>query len=302
MFCSIPSIIVCSILTLLAACSGIKKETGYYKTRQPISSDSAKIIKAGIRNSIDNDIFQSFQYTGNNQIVIQYRLLAPTSVAETSLEIRPQSDRETTTGKIKHPLVLILHSSGGIGTDNKSQLEVMAKFWAQPAIQAKYPAYIVVPQFPQRSSNYEMSPDKHVLVSRPDPCLSTALQLIDSLKKALSVDEKRIYVMGFSMGASATINSIELRPDLFAAAISISGIPAFDHLNTLAQTPIWFIHGNADSENPYSSDSLLYKELQTLHAPQIRFWEIEGLEHTIYSGLYTGDAVPRWLFSHKRRP
>jgi predicted peptidase len=141
-----------------------------------------------------------------------------------------------------------------------------------------------------------------VLISTPDPCLSTALQLVDSLKKALAIDERKIYVMGFSMGASSTINSIELRPDLFAAAISISGIPAFSRIKTLAQTPIWFVHGNADPENPYASDSLLYKELRAMHAPQIRFWVIEGLEHMIYSGLYTGDAVPVWLFSHTRRP
>jgi predicted peptidase len=268
----------------LSACPGIKKQTGYYKLQQQISPDSASRIRNRIL-SIDNEVFRPFQYTGAGNITINYRLLEP---------VRSNN-------KDKYPLVLVLHGSGRpIGTDNKSQLGVLAKLWAQENIREKYPAYVVVPQFPRRSSNYIPDTVRKVLTSVPDSCLTVTFQLIDSLKKVLPIDENRIYVLGFSMGGSSTINSLDLRPDLFAAGISISGIPDFNETARLAKMPLWLIHGNADTENPMGSDSLLYKELRSLHAEHITFWEVDRLQHEVYAGLYATDIIPDWLFRNRK--
>ena len=264
------------------ACVTSRSDAGYFRTQQRLTKTATDSLKASIR-TISNDVFKPYQYTGHNNITINYRLLAP----------------EQVNGKDRYPLVLVLHGSGAIGTDNTSQLGILAKLWAQPAIREKYPAYVVAPQFPQRSSNYALDSTRNVLVSTPDACLSTALQLIDSLKKVLPVNDRKVYVIGFSMGGSGTINAIVLRPDLFTAGVAISGIPAFNQLNTLAQTPIWIIHGNADTENPINTDLLLYKELQSLHSRHTRFWEVDSLEHDIYYRLYTGDAIPKWLFRQR---
>jgi predicted peptidase len=268
-------------LTLLMVCAATKHDTGYLLIQHNISKDSAEHYKNNIR-SISTDIFQPFQYTGQNNITIQYRLLSPKTGHE----------------KDTYPLVLVLHGSGAIGTDNSSQMGVLAKYWAQPSICGKYPAYVVAPQFPQRSSNYSMDAERKVLSSSPGLCLSTALQLIDSLKKVLPVNQKKIYVVGFSMGGSSALNVLSLRPGMFAAAISISGIPEMERAYTLTNTPIWLIHGNADDENPFGSDSLFYKELLSLGARHSRFWEIDNWSHDIYYQLYTTKAMPKWLFSH----
>jgi len=271
------------ILLTLSACSGLKKQPGYYKLQQQISPDSASRIKNHIL-SISNDLFKPYQYTGAGNITINYRLLEP---------IKPEKQHQ-------YPLVLILHGSGHpIGTDNKSQLGVLAKLWAQETIRKKYPAYVVVPQFPRRSSNYIPDTARKVLTSVPDSCLTTALRLIDSLRNTLPIDNNRIYVLGFSMGGSSTINSLGLRPDLFAAGISISGIPDFKETATLANTPLWLIHGNADTENPMGGDSLLYKELKALRGEHITFWEIDQLQHEVYAELYATDIIPEWLFQQK---
>src|ERR1700754_151402 len=214
-------IFILSIVSTLSSCSGLKKQTGYYKLQQQISPDSANKIKNNIL-AISNDVFRPFQYTGVGSITINYRLLEPIQ----------------RNNKDKYPLVLVLHGSGRpIGTDNKSQLGVLAKFWAQENIREKYPAYVLVPQFPRRSSNYRSDTVRKVLTSVPDSCLTVAFQLIDSLKNQLPIDDSRIYVLGFSMGGSSTINSLDSRPDLFAAGISISGIPDFDQTATLAHMP-----------------------------------------------------------------
>ncbi|HWK03518.1 MAG TPA: alpha/beta hydrolase-fold protein [Puia sp.] len=267
----------------VGACSGTQKDAGYYRASQQLSKDSTDKLKAGIRG-ISNDLFEPGMYTGSNEIAIRYRLLRP----------------DTTKKKDRYPLVLVLHGSGAVGTDNMAQLGILVKLWAQPGIRERYPAYVVAPQFPRRSSNYSPAPDKKVLVSTPDACLTTALQLIDSLKKVLPVDERKIYVIGFSMGASGAINSLALRPDLFAAAVSISGIPELDRTEVLAHIPLWLVHGNADTENPIPSDSLLFKELQAVKGRKVRFWEVDHLEHDIYYRLYTSEELPEWLFRQRR--
>ncbi|MGZ3873334.1 MAG: prolyl oligopeptidase family serine peptidase [Mucilaginibacter sp.] len=112
----------------------------------------------------------------------------------------------------------------------------------------------------------------------------------------MPIDPRKIYVIGFSMGASTAINAMGQRPDLFAAAVSISGIPEFDQLDVIALKPIWFIHGDADTENPIASDALFYKKLQEQKARNIRYWQVEGLQHEIYPELYMTDEIPKWLW------
>lgn len=51
------------------------------------------------------------------------------------------------------------------------------------------------------------------------------------------------------MGGSTVINSLSSRPDMFAAGVSIGGIPQFENIESLVNIPIWLIHGNLDIEN-----------------------------------------------------
>src|ERR1700754_4600631 len=138
-------------LLILTACAGTKKEPGYYRTQQTVSSDSAVKLKSNLFHAVSNNYFEPFTFTGSNHTIIPYRLLRP---------LTTHKDKTT-----KYPLVLILHSSGAIGTDNTSQLGILAKLWAQPAIRNKYPAYVVAPQFSRRSSNYQMDKSRNVLTS-----------------------------------------------------------------------------------------------------------------------------------------
>jgi predicted peptidase len=232
------------------------------------------------------DPFSAHQYQASTDFVLNYRMLEP----------------EQAKPGIRYPLVLILHSSGTpIGTDNTSQLTILPRMWLQPSIREKYPAFVIAPQFPGRTSNYATDSTRKVLASVAVPELSVVTQLIDSLKNVLPVDPQRIYVMGFSMGGSSTINIMEQRPDLFAAAISISGIPSFNRMEELSTIPTWLIHGNADTENPPQSDKVFYTEQKKLHNRLLLFWEIDGLEHEIYYQLYSSDIVPAWLFGYRNK-
>lgn len=231
---------------------------------------------------LNTEVFTKGSFKGAGYTPIVYRLLKPKNTNR------------------KFPLVIVFHGSNAVGNDNTSQLGILAKLFAMDEIQAKYPAFVLAPQFPSRSSNYVMDQSRNVLTSVPQPCLTTALQLIDSLKSNLNIDVSRIYLIGFSMGASSVINALSLKPDLFAAGISISGIPQFDKVKTLTNIPIWLIHGNMDTENPFNSDEQFFEEVK--YSNRTRFWEFDNLAHNdIFASAILTDELPHWLFKYKRK-
>ncbi|MFY7731832.1 MAG: prolyl oligopeptidase family serine peptidase [Bacteroidia bacterium] len=269
-------------VTILTSCSTTKKQFGLNVIENTADTTLSKQAVLKIR-SLDNDIFDSATFVGKEQIEIKYRLFKP----------KQQKNNE------KYPLVVVYHSSGKpVGTDNKSQLGLLQKLFASPDIQNKYPAYVLAPQFPTRSSDYVMDTVRNILSSTPRPCVNSVLQLIDSLKSNLNVDSNRIYVIGFSMGGSTVINSLSARPTLFAAGISISGIPQFDKIQELTTIPIWLIHGIDDTENPIKSDEQFYKEISNT----IRFWKLKETTHDhVFTTTILGETLPKWLFKQRKK-
>ena len=202
----------------------------------------------------------------------------------------------------KYPLIIVFHGSGAVGTDNKAQMGVFMKMWASEKIRANYPAFVIAPQFPERSSNYSQDSSRNTLTSYPTQSVDAALQLIDSIVLANpNADKRRIYVMGFSMGASTAVNAMILRPDLFAAGIAYAGIPNFQGEQQLIDIPLWIIHGNKDMENLFEGDSLFYKEMSAKGAVRLRFWELNEVKHEVIPEFFATDEIPKWLFSKKRK-
>lgn len=231
--------------------------------------------------SINNNVFDSSTFVSSEYEELKYRLFKPSQkqLAET------------------YPLVIVYHGSAGIGTDNLSHLKLFQKLFVSPDIQKDYPAYILAPQFSTRSSDYSMDTIRNMLVSTSRPCLNSIFDLIDSLKLNMNIDSNRIYVVGYSMGGSTVINSLSKRPDLFAAGISISGVPQFDCTQELVQVPIWLIHGTSDAVNPIESDEQFYEEI----SDKIRFWKLTGKTHdNIVTNYILGDSLPKWLFNQRK--
>jgi predicted peptidase len=268
-------------LTLLSSCATSKKQFGEILIENTADTTLTKQEISKIR-SLNPDIFDAGTFTDREQLEIKYRLFKPR-----------QSNK-------KYPLVVVYHGSGRpIGTDNASHLGILQKLFASPEIQSKYPAYVLAPQFPTRSSDYVMdSTVRNVLYSVHRPCLNSVFQLIDSLKSNLYIDKRRIYVVGYSMGGSTVINSLSTRPDLFAAGISISGIPQFDKLAELSEIPIWLIHGMDDTENPIDSDEQFYKEMHK----KVLFWKLKGTTHNnVFSSTILDETMPKWLFKQRKK-
>ena len=233
-------------------------------------------------NSLNTDNFQKKVFI-KNDIQIPYRILTP-----------KDNDKNQ-----KLPLVITFHNSTRIGNDNESQLEPLAKIWLREEIYDRYQCYVIAPQFSTRSSVYANNTDND-LVSKPSNDVFALLDLIKNVEKEYrNIDKNRIYLVGYSMGASTAQNLMSIEPDKFAAIVSIAAVPDFSNLKQLDQKNIWLIHGEKDNENPYSGSTKLFKKL--VSNKNLTFTTYGNLNHnTITIPFLTTEDIPKWLFEKRK--
>jgi predicted peptidase len=250
-----------------------------------VGADSAAAAHAVAEiEALSPDLFEAGTFA-DDSATIRYRLMPPPRVEP--------GDRS--------PLVVVFHGAGEIGTDALSHMDRFPKSWARPEVRQRFPAFVLAPQMPARSAIYSGPAETPGRFSRPGPPLHTALALIDSLRRALPVDPARIYAVGFSMGASTTWNALVLRPDLFAAAVPLAGVPpAPTEAGRIARTPLWVVHGTNDTANPIGPDRAMVGRLRREPGADVRFWAVDGLGHAVPPRLLAGTEVMEWLFAHRR--
>jgi len=201
---------------------------------------------------------------------------------------------------VKHPLVITFHNSTRIGTDNERQLEPLARIWLRTEIRRQYPAFVIAPQFQTRSSNYYPDSARHCLISKPSEDVYLLLELIREVKKKYpQIDTNRIYLVGYSMGASTAQNLMNMAPKTFAAMVSIAAVPDFVDIKRTRQKPTWLIHGRQDNENPYQGSEYLYQAMKD--NPDLLFTTYNKLDHNLITiPLLLTDQVPAWLFTRHK--
>lgn len=247
----------------------------------PDSLTSAQTRKQLNDLSADQYLKQTF-IKGSTSL--NYRLLLP----------------ENYTKNVKYPLVITFHNSTRIGTDNERQLEPLARIWLLPDIRQQYPAFVIAPQFQKRSSNYYPDSVRHCLISKPSEDVYLLLELIREVKnKYPEIDTKRIYLVGYSMGASTAQNLMNIAPKTFAAMVSIAAVPDFGNISGVRQKPIWLIHGRQDNENPYEGSEYLYQEMKG--NPNLYFTTYNKLDHNLITiPLLLTPQIPAWLFARHK--
>lgn len=235
-----------------------------------------------IVNSLNAEPFRKKIFSKDN-LQIPYRLLTP----------------KNNIGTKKYPLILTFHNSTRIGTDNESQLEPLARIWLRDDVYSKFPCYVIAPQFSKRSSNYENIAGD-IQAAKPSDEAIAVLELIRNIEKEYpNIDKDRIYLMGYSMGASTAQNLLNLQPDLFAAMVSIAAVPDFSNLSEINRKNIWLIHGQKDNENPYSGSVELFKKMAS--NPNLTFTTFTHLNHNnITIPFLLTEEIPKWLFGKRK--
>ncbi|MDE1150760.1 MAG: dienelactone hydrolase family protein [Azospirillaceae bacterium] len=234
------------------------------------------------------DDFAAKTFTAPDGRMLPYRLLPPAQVAAAAPAVE------------KVPLVLVLHGSGAIGTDNIGQMGAFAKAWALPILRQRFPAYVVVPQVDVRSADYAPG-DDGLLASHPGASLPAVLALVNDLVARLPVDATRIYVVGFSMGASAALNALVAEPGRFAGAVTFSAVPPDRGLAaTVAGVPVMQIHGDQDPENPFDPDHTWAQALASAGGNPT-FIRYQGMDHRVPPDMLTAPGWREWLFAQRRK-
>src|ERR1051325_1331539 len=191
--------------------------------------------------------------------------------------------------KKRYPLLVYLHGPGGIGTDNLRQIrggngQVLDRFVRE---QMAFPSFIVVPQ-----SKGDGWADAAQLAKVPE--------VIAAVQKQYSIDPRRLYIGGQSLGGFATYALVAAHPKLFAAAFVLSGGGDPSKASTLARVPFWILHGSADRIVPVDT---AYKMRDAIRKAGgiARYTEFRGEGHPIWTHFAEENEVVEWLFTQLRR-
>ncbi len=111
----------------------------------------------------------------------------------------------------KYPLLLFLHGIDERGNDNEKQLKWGSDLFQSDNATHRFPSFVVFPQCPTDHYWFDQSP------------MENLRRIIQTLSGEYSIDKSRIYIVGLSMGAYGTYAMVADNPDLFAAAVAISG-------------------------------------------------------------------------------
>jgi predicted peptidase len=100
--------------------------------------------------------------------------------------------------------------------------------------------------------------------------------LLDAVQAAYAIDPKRIVVTGFSMGGAGAWHFAEKYPEIFSAAVPVSGRPP----NSASgwRTPVFAIHSRDDEVVPLAPASARIEELQRAGV-RAEFIELAGITH-----------------------
>jgi dienelactone hydrolase len=219
--------------------------------------------------------FEARTYVSRSGEKLSYRLLWPLQYDSTQ----------------RYPLVVCLHGGAGYGTDNMRQIEGIDRMLASDSIRKKYPAFLFVPQIPLGTS-WGGVPG---LIAQD----SLVFEAMTALEKEFSIDPKRRYAMGHSLGGFGTWYFIGTRPELFAAAMPFSGKGDPALAKNMVNVPVWAFHGALDRNVPVSGCRDVVEAIKKAGGTP-RYSEFPNAGHGIWDEIEGTPGLMDWLFAQKR--
>jgi pimeloyl-ACP methyl ester carboxylesterase len=209
------------------------------------------------------------------------------------LQYRLHKPMDYDSTKTKYPLVINLHGGGGRGSDNFKQIyhSVLSRLLENGQFGRDHPAFIFVPQCPEEAS-WGGTPYGPVVDS-------LVFEAILALEKEFTIDKKRRYVVGASMGGYGAWHFIASRPHFFAAAVPICGVGDPQNAQKIAEVPIWAFHGKLDKLVPVSGSREMIAAIKKAGGSP-RYTEFPDKGHDLWTDLTATPELLNWLFEQKR--
>jgi len=198
--------------------------------------------------------------------------------------------------KKKYPLVLYLHGGGGIGNDNRKQIDggngYLIDLFTSSATQVHNPSFVVAPQSPTEGWI------KEDLIT-PTRQLQLVHEMIDELRQTYNIDETRVYVAGQSMGGFGTFAIISEYPHTFAAGVALCGGGDQSKVTRLTSTPIWVFHGAKDESVSVERSRTIVASIKNAGG-KARYTEYADTGHIIWPMVVKESELLPWLFAQRR--
>ena len=193
----------------------------------------------------------------------------------------PQRPPES--GKKAKQLVIFLHGLGADGND----LISLADFFAE----ALPDAHFVSPDAPYPCDMYPMGRQWFSLLERSEEAILKGVKVaepvlnafIDAKKKDLALEDKDIFLIGFSQGTMLSLHTAFRRPKPLGGVLGYSGALVAPHLlkdELVSKSPVCLIHGEADDIVPFDAFSNAMSVLQK-QGVMVHGYSQEGLGHGI---------------------
>ena len=268
-------------------------------------SEGVKPVSYYPMQNWDTSPYKSFQYTTENGYWdwINFRLLYPNGYDSTA------QDGE------EYPLIVMLHGGGESGRmmwnnttksnspypkddprrdNNDHQLLFGGKEHLKAVESGRFPGFVL---FPQNFYGTWVREDGGATYFHDD--LRKTMELIEYLVEHLKIDPSRIYIHGLSAGAKGTWLAAARRPDLFAAALPMSGHSNPAWAEQLAEVPLWVFQGELDT-NPRAWVTRETVDSVRSAGGEVRYTEYEGVGHNTWSRAFNEDDFFEWMLAQNK--
>lgn len=193
----------------------------------------------------------------------------------------------------KLPLLVHLHGTGGIGTDNLKQWTDgggVAKLFMDKQFQGYQATYIMLPQTARMSGWYALA---YTDPSEELEAIVHAIRLM-AASPDYQVDLSRIYITGLSMGGAGAFQAMAKFPGFFAAAIPIAYVDTPKIFNEGNCGPMW-IAINANDSN-YEERLAAFRKHYLAMGGKIRATVFDKGGHDAWTALLGDKKFRNWLF------
>ena len=191
----------------------------------------------------------------------------------------------------RYPLVVSLHGSGERGTDNTAQLRNGLDRFVRARTSS--PCIVVAPQLPAGETWGGSWYGGETAGQR------ALVALTQELSARRSVDPRRVYGVGFSMGAIGLWDILTRHPALFAASVLIAGDLDVAAAAPLVDVPLWAVHGGRDTlVSPDNAPA--FAAMAAARGGRARYTEVDDVGHDVWRFAFAHEPLWAWRFAQSR--
>lgn len=185
------------------------------------------------------------------------------------------------------PLVMYLHGASERGKSIDSLKQNVMYNFLQPTQQVAelkdLPFIVVAP----------LCPVKQLWIP------SQLRGVLDDVLANCTVDKKRLYLTGHSMGAFGTWSFASTYPNLFAAIVPVSGGGQVNYVKSLVDIPTWAFHGELDTVVPARRSTVLVSVLNMVGG-DAKLTLLPNQGHTICRETYSNPDLWQWMLAQEK--